>query len=99
MYRGRDFQFISISADDPDNKEKALKFLQKQQASNVNYIFSVDDKYKLIDAIDPQWEGALPYTLIIAPGGKIVYSQQGAIDAFEVKKKIVDNPVIGRYYK
>ena len=99
MYRGREFQFISISADDPENKDKALKFLQKQEASNINYIFNVDDKYKLIDAIDPKWEGALPYTIIIEPGGKIAYAKQGAIDPMEVKKKIVNNPVIGRYYK
>jgi thiol-disulfide isomerase/thioredoxin len=99
MYRGRDFEFISISADDPDNKDKVLKFLQKQQASNTNYLFSGDDKYKLIDAIDPNWAGALPYTIIVEPGGKIVYAQQGAVDPPAVRKKIVDDPLIGRYYK
>ena len=30
MYRGRDFEFISVSADDPANKEKVMKFLKKQ---------------------------------------------------------------------
>jgi peroxiredoxin len=60
MYRRRDFEFISISADDPSKKEKVLKFLQLQQASNTNYLFSIDDKYKLIEAIDPNWQGALP---------------------------------------
>ena len=47
MYRRRDFEFISISADDPAKKDKALQFLQKAQASNTNYLFSIDDKYKL----------------------------------------------------
>jgi thiol-disulfide isomerase/thioredoxin len=28
MYRGRDFEFVSISADDPGQKEKVLKFLK-----------------------------------------------------------------------
>ncbi|HZE84025.1 MAG TPA: redoxin family protein [Puia sp.] len=98
MYRRRDFEFIAISADEPAKKEKALQFLQKQQASNTNYIFSVDNKYKLIEAIDPNWQGALPYTLLVAPGGKIVYSKQGAIDPSAMKKLIVDNPLIGRYY-
>ena len=54
MYRGRDFEFISISADNPTNKEKVMKFLKKQQASNTNYLFSVDDKYKLIEIVDPK---------------------------------------------
>ncbi|MFT3935779.1 MAG: redoxin family protein [Chitinophagaceae bacterium] len=99
MYRRRDFEFISISADDPAQKNKALNFLKQQQASATNYIFNVDDKYKLIEAVDPKWQGALPYTLLVEPGGKIVYSKQGAIDPAELKTMIVDNPLIGRYYR
>jgi len=98
MYRHRDFEFISISADEPAKKEKALQFLQEQQASATNYIFNIDDKYKLIEAIDPKWQGALPYTLLVEPGGKIIYSKQGAIDPAELKTMIIDNHLIGRYY-
>jgi peroxiredoxin len=98
MYRRRDFEFISVSADEPAKKGKALQFLQKEQASNTNYIFSIENKYKLIEAIDPNWQGALPYTLLVAPGGKIVYAKQGPVDPDEMKKMIVDNPLIGRYY-
>ena len=98
MYRRRDFEFISVSADEPGKKDKALQFLQKQAASGTNYIFSIDDKYKLIEAIDPNWQGALPYTLLIEPGGKIVYAKEGPVDPAALKKAIVDNPLIGRYY-
>ena len=98
MYRGRDFEFVSVSADNPSNKEKALKFLQNNQASSKNYLFNNEDKYKLIEAIDPNWQGALPYTLLVEPGGKIVYAKQGIIDPNEMKKLIVENPLIGRYY-
>jgi peroxiredoxin len=98
MYRRRDFEFISISADEPAKKDKALQFLQKSEASNINYIFNVDDKYKLIEAIDPKWQGALPYTMVIEPGGKIIYAKEGPIDPQLLKKAIVDDPAIGRYY-
>jgi len=98
MYRRRDFEFISISADEPAKRAKALKFLQQAEASNTNYIFNVDDKYKLIEAIDPKWQGALPYTMVIEPGGKIIYAKEGAIDPAALKKLIVDDPTIGRYY-
>jgi peroxiredoxin len=98
MYRKRDFEFISISADEPAKQSKALAFLQKQEASTRNYIFSGDNKYKLIEAIDPNWQGALPYTLLVEPGGKIVYAKEGIIDPFVLKKAIVDNRYIGRYY-
>jgi peroxiredoxin len=98
MYRRRDFEFISISADDPTKKEKVLKFLQQQQASNTNYLFASDDKYKLIEAIDPKWQGALPYTILVEPGGKIVYGKQGPINVNEIKRMIVENRLIGRVY-
>ncbi|HXB94267.1 MAG TPA: redoxin family protein [Puia sp.] len=98
MYRGREFEFISISADEPAKAGKAVQFLQKAEASNRNYIFHIDDKYKLIEAIDPKWQGALPYTLLVAPGGKIVFSKEGPIDPEALKTVIVDDPTIGRYY-
>jgi thiol-disulfide isomerase/thioredoxin len=98
MYRGRDFEFVSICLDDLEKKDKALKFLKEKQASNKNYIFNIDNKYAFIEAIDPKWPGALPYTMIVEPGGKIVYAQQNIIDPGKIKKLIVDNPVIGRYY-
>ncbi|OJV12858.1 MAG: redoxin [Dyadobacter sp. 50-39] len=98
MYRRRDFEFISISADNPDKKDKALKFLQTKFASNKNYIFNIEDKYKLIEAVDSKWQGALPYTILVEPGGKIVYSQQGPIDPAKMKKLIVENKYVGRYY-
>lgn len=96
MYRGRDFEFVSLSADKIKQKEKALKFLTKKEAANQNYIFSGDSVYDLIEAVDPEWQGALPYTALLAPGGKILYKVQGAIDPLEVKRAIVG--YLGRYY-
>jgi thiol-disulfide isomerase/thioredoxin len=98
MYRGRDFEFVSICLDDLEKKDKALKFLKEKQASSKNYIFNIDNKYAFIEAIDPKWPGALPYTMIVEPGGKIVYAQQNIIDPAKIKRLIVDDPVIGRYY-
>ncbi len=97
MYRDRDFEFISISTDGPANQAGVLSFLQKQQASNQNYLFNAGDKYKLTAAIDPSWTGVLPYTILVEPGGKIVYSRQGSIDPAELKRTIVNNHLIGKY--
>ena len=99
IYEQRDFEFISISADEAENKDRALKFLRSNQSSGANYLFTGDDKYKLIEAIDSVWQGALPYTLLVEPGGKIVYARQGAIDAEELRKIIFNDPFIGRLYK
>jgi peroxiredoxin len=96
MYMGREFEFISISADKINNKEKALKFLQKKEASNTNFIFSGDNSYDLIDAVDKEWQGAIPYTMLVAPGGEVIFKIAGPIDPPTVKKKIVG--YLGRYY-
>src|SRR5215204_176471 len=98
MYRKRDFEFLTISLDDVAKKGKAVERLKKLEASNKNYIFTGTNKYPFIEAIDPKWQGALPYTLLIEPGGKILYGRQGPIDPLQLKKAIVDSKYIGRYY-
>lgn len=98
MYGARDFEFVSISADKPTQQDKALKFLESKNSAVTNYIFDQDDKYALIEAIDPNWNGALPYTLLIEPGGKVVWAHQGEVDFLELKRAIVDHPMIGRYF-
>jgi hypothetical protein len=98
MYNARDFEFVSISADEPTKKEKVHEFLKKKQAANPNYLFSGDDKYKLIEAVDPKWQGALPYTILVEPGGKIIYAKQSTIDPLQMRKLIVEHPLIGRVY-
>jgi len=98
MYGNRAFEFISLSADNPKNSDKVLDFLASKHSALQNYIFETDDKYALIEAVDPEWNGALPYTMLIEPGGKIIYSNQGIVDLLELKRTIVENPLIGRYY-
>ena len=98
MYRGRSFEFITVNLDKQAKKGDALSFLKKQEASNKNYIFNDDDAYKLIDEVDPDWKGNIPFTLLIEPGGKIIMKKEDMIDPLEMKKMIVDNKYIGRYY-
>ena len=98
MYRQRDFELVTICADKPAKKAKALATLQRLQLANTNYIFNSNDIYKLIELVDPKWQGGLPYTLLVEPGGKIIYAKQGGIVPMAIKKLIVDHPLIGRYY-
>ncbi len=96
MYRARNFEFITISADKPEHHDRVQKFLQDKQAANANYHFDSTDVYALIDAVDAEWAGALPHTILVAPIGKIIYRHTGLIDPLEVKRKIVEQ--LGRYY-
>jgi thiol-disulfide isomerase/thioredoxin len=94
MYRHRDFELITISADNPAKKDNVLEFLKKNHASNRNYIYNSADQYALIEAVDKNWQGGIPYTLLVNPGGEIIYAQQGMIDPLEMKRRIVG--ILGR---
>ena len=90
MYRQREFELVTVSMDDVSRRTNALNFLTKKQSSATNYIFT-GDKYQFIDKLNKDWEGSLPYTVFLAPGGKVLYSKQGLIDPLELKKLIADS--------
>ena len=96
MYRERDFEFVSVSTDKAKQKDKALELLKKKEASNKNYIFSGKDIYELIEVVDKDWQGSLPYTALIAPDGKILYKVEGTFDPPALKTAIVEH--LGRFY-
>ena len=96
MYRGRNFQLVTISLDNLAKKEDALRLLQENHVAASNSILSVDDRDKFAEALDQEWPGPVPYTILVAPGGKVLYRKTGAIDPLEVKRAIV--AYLGRTY-
>jgi peroxiredoxin len=96
IYRGREFEVVTVNADDAAKREKALEFLKAQQASTRNYAFDKGDPYALIEALDPKWQGALPHTIVVAPGGEVIYRSEGAFETMKLRKAIVG--WLGRYY-
>ncbi len=100
----RDFEFITISVDDPKDQSKAKDFLQKEHASVAhrverglkaegrttnNYLFAGADTDALFKALDPEAPGPVPYTLLVAPGGKILYRHAGTVDIPDLQAKII----------
>jgi peroxiredoxin len=109
-FANRDFEVITISVDDPKDEAKAKRFLEDQHATvpnrvqrslksegraTNNYLFagSLDD---LMKSLDPKAPGPVPYTVLIAPGGEIIYRQANEIDYNGVVARIVDR--LGPYY-
>ena len=88
MYRRRDFEFVSVSLNEPDEENRVLEFLKSQQASNRNLIFASAERDKLINAFDPQWQGAVPFTVLIDPEGRVVYQEVDSIDPLALKRAI-----------
>jgi peroxiredoxin len=96
MYRGRPFRLVTISMDDPEKREQVKRVLTEHHVAATNYIFTSKDRDAFADALDKEWPGPLPYTLIVAPGGKVLYRKVGQIDPLEVKRAIVG--YLGRTY-
>jgi thiol-disulfide isomerase/thioredoxin len=96
MYRRRNFQMVTLSIDEPEQKADALKVLREKKVAVTNYLSTVESRDKLADLLDKDWPGPVPYTMILAPGGKVLYRKTGEIDPLEVKRTIVD--FLGRTY-
>ena len=96
MYGHRDFEVVSISVDKPTMERKVLSFLEDKDAAFTNFLVQSEDKTTIINLIDTNWQGNLPYTMLVAPGGEGVYRHDGIIDPFELKKAIVGK--LGRYF-
>ncbi|HPC95842.1 MAG TPA: redoxin domain-containing protein [Sedimentisphaerales bacterium] len=97
MYRGREFEMVAVNVDPASRNDKVLAFLKDKQASFKNYHFTSDDIYPFIEAVDKDWLGAIPYTLLVRPGGQIIYRHMGLIDPLEVKRAVVE--YLGRTYR
>lgn len=91
MFRRRDFDLVMVATNLPDEQPGVLKALQKQHASSRNLQFASDDTYAMQAAFDPKWESGVPYTVILAPDGKLLYKKEGEIDVLELRRIILAN--------
>jgi peroxiredoxin len=107
----RDFEFISISMDDPATIADVKTFLEKRNAivpdtlkaslkaegrKGNAYIFNGANADALIQALDPEWPGPIPHTLVVAPGGEVIFRHNGVVDGDELREKILAH--MGKFY-
>jgi peroxiredoxin len=91
MFRLRDFDLVMVSTNLPDEKAGVMKTLQAQHASSRNLQFATEDTYGLQAAFDAHWESGVPFTMVIAPGGKVLYRKEGEVDVLELRRIILAN--------
>jgi thiol-disulfide isomerase/thioredoxin len=100
MYGHRKFELVTVAAQFPDEKKGVLAFLSREHATSRNYIFADNDSYAMMAAFDPKWNGGLPYTVLLGPGGAILYESHGPANAMELKRVILrglpDDDYIGQ---
>jgi peroxiredoxin len=103
-FNNRDFEVITLSLDDPKHEAKAHGFLQQQGAGLTkriqdsvtkegrktnHYLYTGANQDALVAALDSDWPGPIPHTVLVAPGGKIVWRHNGVIDRAAAIRAIV----------
>jgi len=91
MYRNRDLELVTVSANMPDEKAGVLKMLLKKHATSRNLLFGSNDTAELQTAFDPTWESAVPYTILLDADRKVLYKSLGSVDILELRRTILAN--------
>ncbi len=89
MYRKRAFDLVTISTNGPAEAAAVADFLKKQYASSPNKQFATADRAGLQAAWGSKWNLAQPLTMVLAPGGEVLYQKEGKIDMLEVRRIIL----------
>jgi hypothetical protein len=82
---------VTVSTNYPDERAGVLKILQQQHASSRNLHFASEDTYALQAAFEAKWDAGVPFTMVIAPGGKVLFQQQGEVDIIALRRIILAN--------
>ena len=111
QYDMRDFDFITISLDEPSEESKAHAFLKQNGAGPTDralrrigqddrktnhYLYIGTDQDELATVLDSDWPGPIPHTILVAPGGEIIWRHNGKIDPHEARSQISD--AMSRYW-
>ncbi len=110
-FSNRDFELVTISVDHPKMEAQVKQFLQKQHVvpsarlkklleaegrPTLNFLYNGASSDAIVKALDPEWPGPLPHSVLIAPGGRILWRHNGPVNAEELKNKILEQ--LGAFY-
>ena len=91
MYAKRQLDIVTLSINNPDERNMVLAFLKKQHAFGRNLLFSGDDVADAVRAFGTDWAGGAPYTVLIGTNGQILYKTQGEINVLDMRRAILKN--------
>jgi thiol-disulfide isomerase/thioredoxin len=111
-FANRDFELITISMDAPKQEAQVKRFLEKNGAAPSNrlrrqlaaegrvtthYLYDGASTDALVQAVDPEWRGPLPHTVVMSPEGKVIYRHEGAVDPAELLEVVL--AALGTFYQ
>ena len=91
MYRRRNFQFVPVAVEADEKKDAVLAALKGSPPAGKNRNVMLPDPGKVREVLDAEWDGKLPYTLVVGSAGDALYRKSGAIDDLACRRAIVRN--------
>ena len=77
-HRDEGLRLVLVSVDDEDNRDEVVRFLTSQGVDFQTWMKQGDDM-SFIDALNPQWSGALPASFLFDGRGRVQQSWYGGI--------------------
>ncbi|MBM4171706.1 MAG: redoxin domain-containing protein [Ignavibacteria bacterium] len=85
----KDVEFVGITVDFPEEVEsKIIPFLKSQNVNFVSYVNGFEGDEDLINALDKDWNGALPASFLYDKNGKKTSFLEGKHSYESFKKEI-----------
>jgi thiol-disulfide isomerase/thioredoxin len=88
-YRRRDLEVVTVALNQTDDRHNPEDVLHKEHASMKNLQIAYATRSATEAAFDPKWDGTLPFTVVFAPDGKLLYRQQGPADDLELRRVLL----------
>ncbi|CAN5269946.1 hypothetical protein BH10ACI1_BH10ACI1_01280 [soil metagenome] len=94
-YKGK-IDFITISLDDLEELNSGVpKFLAEMKAEMPAYLLKSTNEDAAIAAVAKDWQGGLPFTMLINDKGEIGYFRQGKIKT-DILRQEIDKLVVNK---
>lgn len=93
-FEDRGVALVFVSTDFPSEREATLEFLRSQKADLPSYLKMGSDQ-EFIDALAPEWSGAMPATFIFDARGARVKTWFGKVEQADLRatlRRLTDNP-------
>ena len=75
-------ELITVSLDEPSELDgNVTKFLTQMRSGSPAFLLKTQDQDAAISLVSPEWQGALPFTILFNAHGEAVYSKQGKFSA------------------
>lgn len=87
-FKGK-IDFITISLDDPEDILTTVpKFLAEMKSEMPAYLLKTADESTVISSVSKDWQGGMPFTILLNEKGETAHFRQGKINPDTVRSEI-----------